>query len=39
MGDVFNYLDEVVVPAVSDSARSMGVEYPLKNGHAQESGK
>ena len=39
MGDSFNYLDEVVVPAVSDFAKSMGVEYPLRNGHARESGK
>ena len=29
MGDSFNYLDEVVIPAVSDFARSMGVEYPF----------
>ena len=33
MGDSFNYLDEVVVPAVSDFAKSMGVEYPFQPDH------
>jgi len=32
MGDSFNYLDQVVIPAVSDFAKSMGVDYPLDPG-------